>query len=223
MKRHLIHLALALSLLFNVFFVVGFMQARAQLARVESTSGVSRLVTDELSLNDAQAAVFSRLRSSLRDEMTIHREALALTQEELVAQLAKAEPDLVRVRELVARKAELHRERRLAGSQRFNEFLGVLSPEQCRAMSRRFHRGPPGRGRTFDALERFDANGDGKLDDEERAAAREFMETRRRERGQRRQEALERFDSDGDGQLDAEERDAFRQWRWQQRGNGPGG
>ncbi len=217
MKRNLIWLALAMSVLFNVFFVVGFARARAQLELVESSNGASRVVASELDLNDEQRAVFSTLRASMRDEMTAYRDEIALTQSELAAELGKENPDLERVRNLVARKAELHRERRLAGSQRFNEFLGVLSPEQCRVMSRRFHHGPPGRGRPFDALERFDANGDGKLDDEERAAAREFMETRHRERRQRRQEALERFDADGDGQLDAEERDALREWRLQQR------
>ena len=59
------------------------------------------------------------------------------------------------------------------------------------------------RGRRGDRgamLERFDTNKDGKLDDQERAAAREA----------RKAEMLERFDTDKDGTLSDSEREALR-------------
>ncbi|MEL6907968.1 MAG: hypothetical protein AAFP22_21350 [Planctomycetota bacterium] len=99
-------------------------------------------------------------------------------------------------------------------------------------------------------LERFDTNGDGQLDDAEKAAAKaarrgaEGQRTRRgkavrggertgkgqrsgkrrgrrgRARGQGRQRALERFDTNGDGTLDETEREALRRAVQERRGEG---
>lgn len=62
-------------------------------------------------------------------------------------------------------------------------------------------------------LKRFDANGDGKLDETERAAVRKAMEERGLGgpgkgpgNGPGREEILKRFDKDGDGKLNDEER-----------------
>ncbi len=217
MKRNLIWLALAMSVLFNVFFVVGFARARAQLELVESSNGASRVVASELDLNDEQRAVFSTLRASMRDEMAAYRDEIALTQSELAAELGRENPDLDRVRNLVARKADLDRQRQLVAVRRFGEFVDVLTPQQCRRLSSRVHHGPPGAGRRARLLERFDADGDGELNEQERAAAREHMESRRQEWEERRQKMLERFDANGNGHLDPEERDALREWRLQQR------
>jgi hypothetical protein len=60
--------------------------------------------------------------------------------------------------------------------------------------------GPAWRARI---LERFDANGDGRLDKAERHAARQA----------RHERLLQRFDANGDGHLDEGERDAARQAR----------
>ena len=56
-------------------------------------------------------------------------------------------------------------------------------------------------------LEKFDTNGDGKLDETERAAAKVAMQAKRAER---KQQVLERFDADGDGQLNEAERAAAK-------------
>lgn len=47
-------------------------------------------------------------------------------------------------------------------------------------------------------LERFDANGDGQLDESERATAKAAFEAKRAER---KQQVLEKFDTNGDGRL----------------------
>lgn len=52
-------------------------------------------------------------------------------------------------------------------------------------------------------LEKFDEDGDGKLNEKEREAARE---ERQKQMEARRAEALEKFDKDGDGKLNMEER-----------------
>ena len=75
-------------------------------------------------------------------------------------------------------------------------------------------------------LQRFDRDGNGQLDKNERAAARDAREKRRadgsgRRRGgkrdpEHRAKILEQFDVDGNGQLDEEERMAARQARGRQ-------
>ncbi len=63
-------------------------------------------------------------------------------------------------------------------------------------------------------LERFDTDGDGVLSDEEKSAARDAMKEHLAER---RQHMLERFDTDGDGELSENEREAARQARKERR------
>jgi len=59
-------------------------------------------------------------------------------------------------------------------------------------------------------LERFDTNGNGMIDDAERKAIGKARKQRRLKRHQR---LLERFDTNGDGQLDEQERAAARELR----------
>jgi Ca2+-binding EF-hand superfamily protein len=65
-------------------------------------------------------------------------------------------------------------------------------------------------------LERFDADGDGTLNDAERQALRDAMADRRHRPGEPpghrpgREEIMERFDTDGDGVLCESEREALR-------------
>ena len=64
-----------------------------------------------------------------------------------------------------------------------------------------------GHGRRFeDRAAAYDKNGDGVLDDAERAAMKKDFEARRETR---HKEALARFDKDKDGQLSTAERDAM--------------
>ena len=218
MKTHLVWLVLAVSVLFNVFFAVGFMKARDEARRAD----VPRRVADALKLDEKQAAVFASLRSGVQDEIAVYDDTIALAQQELVEELGREQPDLERVGAIVARKVDLDQARRLAGARRFNEFVGVLSPQQCRELSREFRQGPRGR-RRFEMIKRFDADGDGTLDAQERQAAREFIEARRGEREKRRQELMERFDENQDGNLDPDERAAARDWMKQKKHRGSGG
>jgi len=58
-----------------------------------------------------------------------------------------------------------------------------------------------------DMIQKFDANGDGKLDDAERAQMRAAVEAKRAER---HKEMLARYDTNKDGTLDKAERTAMR-------------
>ncbi|HEU5081404.1 MAG TPA: EF-hand domain-containing protein [Opitutaceae bacterium] len=67
----------------------------------------------------------------------------------------------------------------------------------------------PSDERRAEWIKRFDKNGDGQLDAEERAAARAAMKEQRSEKAERRHEfALRRYDKNGDGVLDESERTA---------------
>jgi len=74
-----------------------------------------------------------------------------------------------------------------------------------------------------EAMKRFDKNGDGRLDDEERAEALREMKKKGGEiQGQLRQFMLRRFDADGNGTLDpAERKTAFDETMKQLEENGP--
>jgi hypothetical protein len=74
-------------------------------------------------------------------------------------------------------------------------------------------------------LQKFDKNGNGQLDPDEREAAKEAMQKRRQQGGgkgpggqggrdpERRQKLLAKFDSDGDGKLSETERAAAKNAR----------
>lgn len=70
-------------------------------------------------------------------------------------------------------------------------------------------------------LKKFDKDGDGKLSDDEKAAAKEFVKAHREEWKERRQDRhkkiLEKFDKDGDGKLSDDEKGAAKEARKQHR------
>lgn len=89
--------------------------------------------------------------------------------------------------------------------------------------------GPKKHGRRREALlKKFDKNGDGRLDKQERAALREFRSAHRRDGGKEgrhakhglRRRLLRRFDKDGDGKLNDSEREALKKFLDSHRGNG---
>ena len=199
---------LALSLMFNAFFVLGSWQARGETANGDR---VTNLVAAELNLDESQSALFAELRRSMEVDQRVYEEGLALVHEELINELSRDEPNLQDVRGLVDREAQLRQQRGLARSERFNDFVRMLSPEQCRKLSRRVGHSRRGRARWQAMLQKFDQDGDGQLNDVERAAAQEYINEHRKQREQRRREMFERFDADGDGQLDPHERATMRE------------
>lgn len=180
----------------------------------------------ELDLSEQQREVFSQLRQSMHEENAVLESEMDASRRAMAVELESENPDADRLRDLVLRQAELMRQRRVASATRFAEFLNVLTPDQTRTMARQMLRhmpGPrdrgrgdgdrPGSGRPSDEfMRRFDANGDGDLDQAERAAAHEAFEARRREHEQQRAELRRRFDVDGNQRLDAAESEQMRQW-----------
>ncbi len=232
MKRHLLLFALVLSGLFNVFFVAGYLKARAQV-----TPDVSAAVGRELSLDTTQTALFKQLRETGRADADLYQDSITLVRRELVDQLNDPDQDPDRLAEIVDREADLRRQWRLAEAKRFTDFVGSLEPRQRRMLLSRMTHATSKMKRHEALLQRFDANGDGVLDQRERQTAREHMQKRRAERerqgrngvggppgmdrrGQRRGgmenrlrfELYKRFDANGDDRLDVQEQEAMLAW-----------
>ena len=222
-QQHVLLFALAISLLFNVFVLIGFTQGRAaQKEPKESDDKLVKDVASELKLDDAQAKVFTDLHGDFRRQNGVINESFALVQQDLISEMRKDSPDLDKVRELISKRAELDHERRLANAELYAQFIKVLTPEQRQAMWRRFGMGPGPRGGPGPLiLKRFDANHDGKLDEDEMRNAQQHLDARRREVFRHDgppppPNAWRQFDRDGDGQLNDDERadmDAARRQR----------
>lgn len=181
MNTKVLMLLLALSVLFNISVLIGFTQTRSQKSdQPASEDQVVKEVAGELKLDEKQAKMFAELRGNLHSRGMVFDEGAALVQQDLLAELRKESPDIDQVRQLVARRAELDQQRRLANAELFGEFIGVLTPQQRKALGMRFgfggHRPPP-----LDMLHRFDTNHDGRLDADELKAAKVQFESRRKE------------------------------------------
>jgi Spy/CpxP family protein refolding chaperone len=233
--------ALGVSLLFNVFVLVGFARARAHHPdRLMNDSRMIERMVRDLNLNEQQRNVLVSLRENQRNQAQEFDESLALIRENLDAELRNPSPDLERIRALVAEEAELYRQRRMAGANMFGRFLSELTPDQrqkLRDVTRPPHRELPKLGPKV--VERFDANRNGRLDPDEARAARQEMERRRQ---QMHRDGLgappapgsppphsspsppappywRQFDADGDSKLDEQElgrMEQARRQRWQE-------
>jgi hypothetical protein len=247
MKRNILIALLLMSAMFNLFFAIGYVRARSETTQVQSTDPEAVQVARELNLDEGQRAAFEQLRTTTRAEQAMFAESLALLRQELTQELGREQPDLEQVRSIISRESELISQRRQAESSRFSTFVGLLNPDQCRKLSERFGgrgpwRGPgprpeggpglghgaeserpPGglEGRGRQLFEKFDLNGDGTLDEQERAAAHEAMQERIRRERQRQSEMFDRFDADDDGKLDREELGEWMRWNFEQGRNRP--
>ena len=169
MSSKLLLLALVLSILFNVFFLAGYVQARREAAR--PTGQVTDVLSSELGLDAQQVALFSELRRSGREETRPYDDSLALVRQEMIDALEDDVAEADQLPELIEREAELQRDRRLLQADRLAEFVGALSPDQRQRLRGRLARGA-GRHRMHrEMIRRFDTDGDGMLDARERAAA----------------------------------------------------
>jgi hypothetical protein len=184
MKHRGLLMALGVSLLFNVFVLLGFVQARAQLGQEPALRGapprdgaIAQRLRDDLKLNEEQAALFMELSHELRSQRASLEKEMALARHELFSELRQPAPDLERLKALVTRQSELERDMRLAGTEVFGRFMGVLDVPQRRMLFARLAAGPLGQPPP-PWLRRFDANGNGVLEPPELDEARKAGEER---------------------------------------------
>jgi hypothetical protein len=219
---------LGLSVLFNIFFVVGAMTWRDVSADDESGEEQSiNSVINALELDDRQADAFRSMRRQFRTESVVIGQQLIRVRDLIATELAAEQPDIERLRELRDQEVGLNAERQASGSSRFEQFIDLLTTAQRQALGSRLagphgRRMPPPEEMERRAIEKFDANGDGLLDEGERQAARQYSKQQHQQWRSRRQELSRKFDLDGDGNLSEEEREAFRQHLLETRGQRDG-
>ncbi|MEW6356151.1 MAG: Spy/CpxP family protein refolding chaperone [Planctomycetota bacterium] len=181
--KMLASVVLLVSLVFNVAFVVGYLVSRSTPETLATAEKVTEVVADDLALDPAQREKFAALYKKSQDDGAKLQEAIRMTRESLTAELSSPSPDPERVRTLQGELPELYRAYREASLKHYKEFMETLTPEQRRQAAerieqqekhhwRRPHHPPWMQGKP---LERFDADGDGQLNEEERAKARESV------------------------------------------------
>lgn len=162
LTRHgLLILALGLSLVFNVFVLVGFVQSRAanqQQRRPdefqppgpqpgvpphEPEETVVKRVTRELKLDDSQQKSFADLHARQRAQALVFDASMAIIRQDMSDELAKDSPDPQRLRTLIGQEADLMRERRVTGAELMSNFVSILKPEQRKTFARRVGLLPP--------------------------------------------------------------------------------
>ncbi|MBM43966.1 MAG: hypothetical protein CMJ36_02990 [Phycisphaerae bacterium] len=211
-KRPILNILLGCSIVFNVFFIFGAMQWRSLDRKPIGHAGMVKRVVDAMNLDDDQRIAFESMHEDFEAETAVISEQISELESSIANLLASDDPDLQQVDVLIEQKTLLRNERRRAGSERFEAFLAMLTPEQRHELGRRMeqrqrHAGSD-QGRLDRLLKRFDENGNGTLEPDEQKQADAFLEQRRNER-QRPVDAtlFSRFDLDEDGLLSPDEAD----------------
>ena len=218
MSRSILAFLLGLSVLFNVFFIVG-----AMTWRVDDAGDQSEVteVADFLSLDTRQVDAFREMREEFKTHAVVLGQQLRRIRSLIAEELASEYPDIAKLQRMTEQEAALQAERHAFGINQFADFIEILSREQKRQLGHRLM-GPPEKHRPPEeiermAIERFDQDDDGLLNEEERKAAREFARQTHEARKKHRRELHQRFDIDGDGRLSPDEQEALREHMLEQR------
>ncbi len=214
-KFRLVVALFALSLIFNIFFVIGALGKRPPRGPLAEITQAAQ----ELDLDAQQSSRFGELRAEFRAEAALIGQELHQIRQEIAEQLDAESPDSQQLAELMQRESELISQRRRTATQHFGHFVDILTPSQRHDLGHRMHpkHGPSERpADPPQVVAQFDADGDGKLNDEERIEAHQAMARRREQDYRRRAEMREQFDADEDGRLSPQEREALRAWLLEQ-------
>jgi len=212
MKRTTVLWALlGLSLVFNVFFVIGALDRDH---RPRPAADIARVVAD-MDLDPQQQQRLEELRTGFRAEDTLIRQQVHEVKQAIAAELDADEVDADAMRDLMQQEADLIAARRATARSRFGQFIDLLTPEQRQELGRRMHTGtglsPPPPAPPHLVAE-FDRDGDGRLDESEREEARQSVAHRNERQGHWRAELRDKFDTNENGRLEPAEREAMRSW-----------
>lgn len=124
MKAKVPWILLAVSLAFNVFFAVGYVQAKNRMAKRRGFKGRARIMASKLGLDDRQQQAFE----SILGEFDQLRKNRAPQWDAFMAELIKDKPDEKLLEEFMAGEAAT--KRRLASLAMWRKFINLLRPEQ---------------------------------------------------------------------------------------------
>ncbi len=207
MMKKLPWVLLGLSILFNFFFAGGFVSARSETVPFETEDEAVDAVADKLDLDQSQKDALTEMRRRVRQASDEARHAVGHARRDLWAGMAEASENGAKVAELVEFESDQQTKVRLLAAEQFRNFMGILKPHQRQKAMGLLHRRPPHGSRPRRPGARFDTDGDGRLSETERHAARKDYEGRIESfRQQRRKRMFRETDTDGDGWLSDEER-----------------
>ena len=124
MKAKAPWILLAVSLAFNVFFAVGYGQAKGRMAKSRGFKGRIRIIARKLNLDDRQQQAFE----SILGEFDQLRKDRAPQRDAFMAEMIKDKPDEKLLEEFMAGEAATTR--RLANLALMRKFIGMLTPQQ---------------------------------------------------------------------------------------------
>ncbi len=210
MKNRLLLLFLILSLVFNIFFIIGAIRHQQQRDPLHRIQAVAR----HLDLEPRQEELLSELRASYRESTSVIQQQIRTVRAQIADALDETNNnDDSRIQDLMARVAMLMTERRAIASSCFERFVDLLNPRQKRQLGRQLHRlEKDRRDSPSHTLRRFDADGDGQLNEQEQQHAEGDRQFHWNEAAKDRRKLRARFDLDHNGVLNPEEREAMRSW-----------
>jgi len=169
---------LAISLVFNAMFAVGYFSARSTGGTQPGNGHTTDIVAERLGLDDTQREKFAALRKNGRERGEELNQATLLAQEGLWLESCAPEGNAERVQKLKDDLYQLHEARRQLEFEQLNKFLEILTPEQRERMGERLRQPHGPRPPWAPRFGRFDADRDGRLSPEEREKAMGAMRKR---------------------------------------------
>ncbi len=231
MSQNLYWIVCATSMVFNATFGLGYLSASREATTLNDPEVVTDRIDAMLDLDLEQSRLYRDMHDEIRQQREELKSAIQLTEQSILDEHAKANADAQRLAQLQDESEVLRTAYHRTASDRMQRFMEALRPEQRRTMADRIGQRMNWQRGGTQPMQRFDRNGDGQLDLQERQDAhesmrervRDFMQMRQRANRtdkapeenfqQMRQRLMDRFDLDGDGQLSAEERQKARQTR----------
>ena len=130
MKTRLLILMLIVSVLFNLFFAVGFFDARVSAQKAATPEGPAQQVAEKMRLSDGQRQAWGELRREVGQHMRAANQVREANFRAAQAEMAQPQPDVRRIRGLMQENARTQAEARTFAMEHMAEFLKTLSPEQ---------------------------------------------------------------------------------------------
>ena len=124
MKTKIIPIILAVSLAFNVFFTLGFFQARKHMRFADSFHGRTERLAKRLNLDQEQYKTFQQLR----DEFAQLRQSRTTKRQALFEELIKNQPNQKVLESLCAGDDLKQRQMQILAL--MQRFMSILQPEQ---------------------------------------------------------------------------------------------
>ncbi len=190
LKRRLLSLALGVSVTFNLAVLVGFMIGggpgwgpfggpfggppggppgpKSPLGPALDLDRAAHV----LALTEEQRGKLAEIKNDRDRIFPAIDEQAQLLDHDLHDELAKEQADSATVRQILERQAQLSTERRMAQADLFERFQQVLTVEQRHRLHEELSKRPPREPPPPEAVRRFDANGDGRLERSARPARR---------------------------------------------------